>query len=237
MKTILSLSLLSILLCPRAFRDVSPGQMKPTLPNPRLLIAKCVEDGFNAQITEDPVRERIARFADVELDAAFPPGDASATFWFVRANKELFRFTAKDLVSSSVWIAVDHSRALDRTHDEAHVALTYSDGGAIGAFHVRVFLIDGGSVTDASGSINQAVADFKSRHYCKARGNNVTALKWIAGSLLLLTEVYPTGDCGADLGHLEGYRISVPGGEILEHLTLSELQRYPGVCLQNDDES
>lgn len=237
MKTILPLSLLSILLCPCAFQDLSSGQTKPATPNPNLLIAKCVEDGFNAQITEDPVRERIARFADVDLDATFPPGGAGAEFRFVRANKEIFMFAAKDLVSSSVWIAVDHSRALDRTHDQAHVALTYSDGGAIGAFHVRVFLIDGSGVKDASSSINQAVADFKSRHYCKARGNNVTALKWIAGSLSLLTEVYPTGDCGADLGHLEGYRIRVPGGEILEHLTLSELQRYPGVCLQNDDES
>jgi len=237
MKTILSLSLLSILLCPCAIQDLSSGQTKSPRPNPRLLIAKCVEDGFDAQIPEDPVREKIARFADVDLVATFPRGDAGATFWFVRANKEIFKFTAKDLVASNVWIAVDHNRALDRSHGQAHIALTYSDGGAIGAFHVRVFLIDESGVKDASSSINQAVADFKSRHHCRIRGNNATALKWVDGALLLLTEVYPTGDCGADLGHLEGYLISVPYGEILERLTLRELQHYPGVCLQNDDES
>jgi hypothetical protein len=134
-----------------------------------------------------------------------------------------------------VWIAVDHDGTLDNTDDQAHIALTYSDGGAIGGFHVRVFLIDGNGVTDVSKCIDGAVADFKARHYCKTRGNNVSALRWSRGGLLILTEVYPTGDCGSDFGHLEGYLVSVPQGKILEHMTLNQLKHYPGVCLQNDD--
>jgi hypothetical protein len=79
------------------------------------------------------------------------------------------------------------------------------------------------------------VADFHSRYDCQARGNNVEALKWSMGDLLLLTEVYPTSDCGRDLGHIEGYLIRLPDGAIREHLTLNQLRQYPGVCLQNND--
>jgi hypothetical protein len=91
-------------------------------------------------------------------------------------------------------------------------------------------------VKDVSNSIDGVVSEFKTRHYCKTRGNNVSALKWVRGNLLILTEVYPTGDCGLELGHLEGYLVSVPEGKILEHMTLNQLKHYPGVCVQKDDE-
>lgn len=209
-------------------------QSRPAQKTQQLLITNCVTDGFDVLLPEYPAREKIARIADLDLEAGYPTENEGATFWFVRNKREIYKFTAKDLYSSSVWIAVDHDRSLDGTRDQARIAMTYSDGGAIGGFHVRVFLIDGNGVRDVSKSIDGAVADFKARHYCKIRGNNVTALKWIGGSLLLLTEVYPTGDCGPDFGHSEGYLVRVPEGEILEHMTLSQLKHYPGVCLQND---
>lgn len=237
MKMTASVSLLSVLLCIFTTQELSSAQGKTTTPNPRLLITRCVEDGFDVSIPEHPALEKIARVADVDLEASFPTEDDGATFWFGRGKKEIFRFSTKDLSSQSVWIAVDHNRGLRGTHDQAYIALTYSDGGAIGGFHVRVFLIDGNGVKDVSRSIDGAVADFKSHHYCKTRGNNVTGLKWIRGSLLLLTEVYPTGDCGSDLGHIEGYLVSVPEGKILEHFTLNQLKHYPGICLENDDEN
>ena len=234
---LLGISLITTLLGLSGIQRVLPNQTNPAKSNPQLLITRCVGDGIEIQLPDYPAREKVARVADVDLEAAFSKEDEGAIFWFVRMKKEIFRFTAKDLFSSSAWIAVDHDRALDRTHDQAHIALTYSDGGAIGGFHVRVFLIDGNGVTDASKSIDAAVAEFKSRHYCKTRGNNVNALKWLLGNLLILTEVYPTGDCGSDLGHLEGYLVTVPEGKILEHMTLNQLKHYPGVCLQNDDEN
>jgi hypothetical protein len=237
MRMVLGLSLTTTLLCISAIQRVLPNQAKSAKSNMQLLITRCVDDGIDIQMPDYPAREKVTRVADVDLEAAFPTENEGATFWFVRGKKEIFRFTAKDQVSSSVWIAVDHDRALDGIHDQAHIALTYSDGGAIGGFHVCVFLIDGNGVADVSKSIDGAVAEFKARHYCKTRGNNVSALKWIRGSLLILTEVYPTGDCGTDLGHLEGYLVSVPQGEILEHMTLNQLKHHPGVCLQNDDEN
>jgi hypothetical protein len=235
MRVTSTVALITILLFPSTARQVLPSQAESTKSTPQVLIAKCLDDGIEILLPEYPAREKVARVADVDLEAAFPTENQGATFWFVRAHKEIFKFRAKDLDSRSVWMAVDHDRTLDNTDDQAHIALTYSDGGAIGGFHVRVFLIDGNGVRDVSKCIDGAVADFKARHYCKTRGNNVSALKWTRGGLLILTEVYPTGDCGSDLGHLEGYLVSVPQGKILEHMTLNQLKHYPGVCLQNDD--
>jgi hypothetical protein len=230
-----AVALITILLFRSTAQKVLPSQAKSTKSRPQVLIAKCLDDGIEILLPEYPAREKVARVADVDLEAAFPTENQGATFWFVRAQKEIFKFSAKDLGSRSVWMAVDHDGTLDSTNDQAHIALTYSDGGAIGGFHVRVFLIDGNGVRDISKCIDGAVADFKVRHYCKARGNNVSALRWSQGGLLILTEVYPTGDCGSDLGHLEGYLVSVPQGKIMEHMTLNQLKHYPGVCLQNDD--
>jgi hypothetical protein len=68
-------------------------------------------------------------------------------------------------------------------------------------------------------------------------GNNVTALKWLPDSkhLILMTDVYPTSDCGPDLGHTEGYVVAFPEGKIVRHLTLNQLKSFPGICLENDD--
>lgn len=218
-------------------RSESFVQQAPVKTHPKLMIAECAEDGFYAFIPDEGPRTRIARVGDIDLEAAFiPPNGDGATFWFVRQGKTIFSFAAKDVVASGVWIAVDDvNPTLGYGYD--YFALTYSDGGAIGGFHVRVFHVDGDIVTDVSKSIDKAVADFKGRHYCKERGNNVTALKWIKGDLLLMAEVYPTGDCGPDLGHIEAYRVGVPDGKIREHLTLNQLRRYPGICLENDDEN
>jgi hypothetical protein len=205
------------------------SQRKARKRTSRLLIAECAGDGTDAWIPYSGTREKIARAADVDLEAAFH-GNTTATFWFLRNGKEISSASIDDIDSGSVWIAIDRDPSAE---NRARIAFTYSDGGAVGNFHVRVFLIDGAGVTDASKSIDTAVAAFKSRHYCDARGNNVTALKWINGNLLLLTEVYPTGDCDRDLGHTEGYLVSVPQGKILEHMTLNQLEHYPGVCLVN----
>jgi len=234
---LLMLSLAFALLCttPRSRPSV---QQTPPKTHPTRVITECAEDGFYAFIPDGQSRARIARIGNVDLEAAFiPPNDDGARFWFVRDGKTIFSFTAKNLLASGVWIAVDDdvNPALGYGYD--YIALTYSDGGAIGGFRVRVFHLDGDVVTDVSKAIRGAVADFRARHYCKERGNNVTALKWTKGDLLLLTEVYPTSDCGPDLGHTEAYLVSVPDGKIQEHLTLNQLRQYPGVCLENDDEN
>jgi len=122
--------------------------------------------------------------------------------------------------------------------DGTAFALNYSDGGAIGGFRVKLYLLRAGKVTDASDALKGAQENFKSRHFCKDRGNNLIALKWLPDSsdLVLMTQVYPTGDCGPDLGHSEAYIVRIPEGKILRHLTLSQLQHLPGICLQNEEQ-
>lgn len=146
-----------------------------------------------------------------------------------RGTRTIFTFAVDDLSSNAEVVWSPDGRAF---------AFNYSDGGAIGGFHVRVFLVNGDTVKDASAAIEPAVNGFKSRHSCKTRGNNVTALKWLDDSrLMLMTEVYPTGDCGQDLGHAEAYIVAVPSGKIEQHLTLEQLKRFPGICLQNQEPS
>ena len=196
------------------------------LPKPFVSLSYCATDGVFSLLPNHG-RVTIARAGEVELQAEFGPGDDDgATFRFVQRGKVVFSFVTKDLSAPGVWTAIDPA------HDQ--LAITYSDRGAIGGFHVRVFQIGDGGIKDVSKAIQPAVTDFKSRHYCKERGNNVQALRWVSGDLLLLTEVYPTSDCSPDLGHFEGYRVTVPEGRIEEHLTSEQLRRYPGVCMEND---
>jgi hypothetical protein len=146
-----------------------------------------------------------------------------------REARTIFTFAVADLSSNAEVVWSPAGRVF---------AFNYSDGGAIGGFHVRVFLVNGDTVKDASAAIEPAVNAFKSRHFCKTRGNNVTALKWLDDPrLMLMTEVYPTGDCGRDLGHAEAYLVAIPSGRIERHLSLEELKRYPGICLENEDQS
>jgi hypothetical protein len=56
-------------------------------------------------------------------------------------------------------------------------AITWSDGGAIGNFHTRVFHIASDKVNEAE-SVKTAFSDFRGRHWCKARGDNVQAYGW-----------------------------------------------------------
>ena len=116
------------------------------------------------------------------------------------------------------------------------LALNYSSGGAIGAWHVRVFTLDKGEPREITSNLAPVTADFKSRHSCEARPNNLTALKWLdASRLLLMAEVYPTSDCGVQMGQVEGFVVSVDHGNIERRFTFEQLKRFPGLCFANSE--
>lgn len=119
--------------------------------------------------------------------------------------------------------------------DGKGLAINYSDGGGLGGWHTRIFVMRDGGLLDKMAAVDSAVRDFKPRHYCAARGDNVQTLKWItANEVLLLTSVYPTSDCGPDLGHVEGYLVDVLSGRIIKgRLTFDQLAQRAGVCLEN----
>ena len=134
-----------------------------------------------------------------------------------RGDKELLRTPLKDLSASVsvVW-----------SDDHKNLAITWSDGGAIGGFYVRVFHVEGDSVTEYR-STETAFAAFKSQHWCE-RGDNVQAYQWLADSrgLVLVLSVYPTSDCGKDMGHTEAYVVDAASGKIRKHWDLAQLKTY-----------
>jgi hypothetical protein len=145
-------------------------------------------------------------------------GDFGGTFILARSHKQLLRTELKDLSASVsvVW-----------SDDQKNFAITWSDGGAIGGFHVHAFRIDGDSVTRLPAT-KQAWTAFTSRHWCKERGDNIQAHSWYpdSQSLVLVLSVYPTGDCGSDLGHTEGFVVDASSGEIREHWDIRQLNAY-----------
>lgn len=112
-------------------------------------------------------------------------------------------------------------------------AITWSDGGAIGNFHTRVFHLAGDSINETA-STQIAFQDFRGRHWCRTRGDNVQAAGWDrqTGALILVLSVYPTGDCGKDLGHTEAYFVAPQNGAIRRHLNIREFNLYAKRYLQ-----
>jgi hypothetical protein len=189
---------------------------------PRRLITYCYNDVLQFGLGEGPIQASVP--GEDEITVRFDQG----RFSIRRGTRTLTTFVVDDFSSNGLMLW---------SPDQQAFALTYSDGGAVGAFHVRVYLMHGDTVTEVSKAIQPALDAFKARHYCKSRGNNVSAMKWVHDSkhLMLMTTVYPTGDCGPDSGHAEGYLVAIPDGKIERHLTLEQLENYPGICLQNDE--
>jgi len=190
-------------------------------------ITFCIHETTLIELPAAPGKPVEIPIADGIVLRGVATGDFVADFEVLRHGRACYRFHLDDYSCNGAIIWSVEAQAF---------AFTYSDGGAIGNFHVRIFSLRDGKCGDISSMIGPAVRDFASRHYCRTRGNNVTVLKWLnkGREMLLMTEVYPTSDCGPGLGYTEGYVIRVPGGTILRRLSERQLKRYPGVCLDKD---
>jgi len=146
------------------------------------------------------------------------PNENGGDFVLRRGKRTLLQTPLKDLSASVsvVW-----------SPDKQSFAVTWSDGGAIGGFHVRAFRTKGDSVEELNAT-KKAFLHFRSRHWCKTRGDNIQAYGWSSDSksLVLVLSVYPTSDCGADLGHMEGYLVDAVSGQIIENWNLKRLKLY-----------
>lgn len=139
-------------------------------------------------------------------------------FILKHGDKELLRTELVDLDASVSVVWADDDRSF---------AVTWSNGGAIGGFDVRAFHIVGDSVSELPAG-QKAWDAFKRRHWCDARGDNIQAFAWLPDSrqLILVLSVYPTSDCGADLGHTEAYVVNAATGEIRQHWDIKKLNAY-----------
>jgi|GEM_PF-6311440 len=144
--------------------------------------------------------------------------DNQGDFVLRRGEKLLIRTPLKDLSASVsvVW-----------SDDRRNFAVTWSNGGAIGAFRVRAFHVEADSVSELP-AWEKAWAEFKKRHWCRARGDNIQAYSWLPDSrqFILVLSVYPTGDCGADSGHTEAYLVDAETGEIQQNWSIKKLNAY-----------
>jgi len=133
-------------------------------------------------------------------------------------NKELLRTELKKLLASVSVVWAPDARSF---------AITWSDGGAIGNFHVRAFRIQDDKVTELP-VVEKAFQHFKSRHWCAERGDNIQAYRWTqdSHSLVLVLSVYPTSDCGKQMGHMEGYVVEAVTGRILQNWPAARLKSY-----------
>lgn len=144
--------------------------------------------------------------------------DEDGDFVLRRRDKVLLRTPLKDLSASVsvVW-----------SPDSRSFAITWSNGGASGGFDVRVFQIRGDSAVELP-AVGVAYEAFKARHWCPARGDNLQAYRWTSDSkeLILVLSVYPTGDCGKQMGHTEGFVVDASTGRIIKNWNRHRLEAY-----------
>jgi hypothetical protein len=115
--------------------------------------------------------------------------------------------------------------------DSRKFFINYSDGGAIGGFHVHVYSVGLDSVTELSKPPLTAFNDFKKRYYCKARGDNIEGIGWTSDSsaVFFVASVYPTSDCAPIWDKTLGYLVSL-NGEIISRYTRKEARKIRASC-------
>lgn len=147
--------------------------------------------------------------------------ESETTLRVLRGDAELGRFLLQDL-SAQIDVAW--------SPDARALFVQWSDGGAVGGFHVRVFEVEGDRVVERP-TTAQAEEVFRRKHDCASRGINVFAVRWEGSQRLLLTlEVYPTSDCGRELGVARSFVVRTRDGAILDRVRLVSPPEVPRTC-------
>jgi len=136
----------------------------------------------------------------------------------VRLTKHYrFRVTSgKTVISEFKLPDVSSNIEIGWSPDSSQFFISYSDGGAVGGFHVHLYSL-GGTTIQESHTPEVVAGRFKQLHWCQSRGNNLSFLDWTADSKVgfFVAEVYPTGECGKELGLYQGYAVRLQDGKIL----------------------
>jgi hypothetical protein len=117
--------------------------------------------------------------------------------------------------------------------DSTQFFVMYSAGGAIGDYHVHLFRVSRGKVVETPATRTVA-ADFRKKHSCATRTNNLLFLGWTADSTqaLLVAEVYPTGDC-REAGLFRGYLVDTRDAVIRQRLSEERTEQIKHACYLN----
>jgi hypothetical protein len=109
--------------------------------------------------------------------------------------------------------------------------VSYSDAGATGGFHVHLYCLNGNTLHESM--VPSLVAGrFKEKHWCETRGNNLFFLGWTPDSKIafFVAEVYPTSDCGKEMGMYRGYAVNMTNGEIVHAFGEKRTQAIERKC-------
>jgi hypothetical protein len=191
-------------------------------------ITQCPWDGTSFGLYDASRTATIGTYDLVTVEGRMLPTDSDgALFTFLRSGDVIFRKSVSDMYNQNGWLGV--------SDDRRSFALNTSNGGAAGGWSITILMLDEkGSIRDLTNSLQAVEKDFSSRHFCKARGDNYEAMKWQKNDQLLISaSVYGTSDCGADMGHTEGYVLDVTTARIIAHYSEAELLNLPYVCTYN----
>jgi hypothetical protein len=144
------------------------------------------------------------------------------TFEVLEGKQALGRVEFKDLNSN---VRIQWSPDSDK------LAITYSDGGAIGLYHSHVYSVAANGMNELKDVSEVPFKDFKRDFYCPERGNNISVLGWQSDStaVLFVAQVYPTGDCGKAAGSEAGYLVDLKGN-IERQFGEEEIKRLEQEC-------
>ena len=199
---------------------------------PQRYLTQCIYDGEKFEVPDAPSSLNVLTMGEsgvkLYVDAA---SETATTVRFRKEGKIISERSLRNMYNSNGWIAV--------SEDRRRVAINWSDGGALGGWHVTLAsLSDAGQIEYGDRAVRAVEKSFSAGHFCKERGNNYKALRWVDNHRLLVSaQVYPTSDCGPDMGFTAAYVVDVASGKVERQLSEAQALRYPGVCTQNDDPS
>jgi hypothetical protein len=120
--------------------------------------------------------------------------------------------------------------------------VTYSDGGAVGAYHVSVYRLSAGRIEKID--LTKAVRRDFQKHYPKCDSPeepNIAGVAWSADStkLLVAAEVLPHSNCD-NMGTFNLYTVAVSNGRIIDRIpqlaAKASLYRLLGPELRNAED-
>ncbi len=178
-------------------------------------------DGYSKKpVVWSPDHTKHVRLWSTPQDAEADEGIFSLSMY--SGNRLLKTITLKDLSAATF---------VKWSPDSKAFYVMWSDGGAVGGYHVRAFLVGEDNVVE-SPAPRAVAANFAKHHYCKTRGNNLYAIRWENGSqqLLLRPEVYPTSDCAPQTAMSAEYLVKTVDGRIVEKGTVKEMTPFSNGC-------
>jgi len=156
-------------------------------------------------------------------------GDVTSREAFVSVGGKRFQLFAAHIDPEVIW-----------SPDSKAFAETYSDGGAVGLFHVLIYYDNGSRVIEPTAHVTKEFLSHP-RACFDPEDPNVGAIEWIKDSseILVAAETLPHSNCD-NMGTFRAYIIHLPDGNIIKSYGQIEAKKlfwkHMGSELRNADD-